>query len=374
MAEAGDNLRVQSPKGGGMIVQFRRIVALVTAGSLALSAGAVLPQAWLAGRMLLDRPDAYEIAVYELSRLSAADYEPAIENALEDGDVDLADSMVDLARQHQVVLPPGLTGRVEAEAASTALESASDAWDGFISGEASNEAALSGAITADLVGYGDVRDLSAQAGAYLNGEPVDHVTVAVASAGLALTGTTLLSLGSASPATVPAKVGLSTIKLARRAGKMSMGLVDDVAKMARRSINDAALADLGRAAKSLDPRAMLSAARSLVKQDAVKTFADLGDDVSAIGRNSGHRGVMDVLARAENVDDVRQAARVSNNYGKGTRGAFHFIGRMTLKLSAFLYHMFGWLLTAAIWLAGALWLLFRFISWASRPFRTVPAR
>ncbi|QDC02314.1 hypothetical protein [Mesorhizobium sp. 8] len=357
-----------------MIVQFRRIVALMTAGSLALSASAVLPQAWLAGHMLLGRPDAYEIAVYELSRLSAADYEPAIESALEDGDVDLADSMVDLARQHQVVLPPGLTDRVEAEAGSTALASASDTWDGFISGEASNEAALSGAIAADLVGYGDVRDLSAQASAYLKGEPVDHVTVAVASVGLALTGTTLLSLGGASPATVPAKVGLSTIKLARRAGKMSMGLVEDVAGMARRSINDAALADLGRAAKSLDPRAMLSAARSLVKQDAVKTFADLGDDVSAIGRNGGHRGVMDVLAQAKNVDDVRQAARVSNQFRKGTRGAFHFIGRMTLKLSALLYHIFGWLLTAAAWLAGALWLLFRFISWASRSFRTVPAR
>jgi hypothetical protein len=353
-----------------MIVQLRRIIVLLTAGSLVLSASTVLPHALLIGRFLLDRPDAYEIATYKLSRLSTADYEPAIEDALQVGDVDLAASMIDLAQQHQVVLPKDLIDRVEAESASTALETASDAWDGFISGEASNETALSGAIAADLVGWGDVRDLHGEASSYLAGELVDQVTLALASVGLVLTGVTIVTLGGTSPA----KVGLSTIKLASRTGDLSVNLLADVAGLARGSINEGALADIGRAAKGLDPRAMLAAVKSLVKPDAFKKFAELGDDVSTIGRNGGYRGVMNVLVRAENIDDVRQAARVSSRYGKAARGALHFTGRITLKLGSFLFSVFGWLLRAAIWVLGALWLLVRFTLWASRPFRTALAR
>jgi hypothetical protein len=353
-----------------MIVQLRRIIVLLTAGSLVLSAGTVLPHALLIGRFLLDRPDAYEIATYKLSRLSTADYEPAIEDALTVGDVDLAASMIDLAQQHQVVLPKDLIDRVEAESASTALETASDAWDGFISGEASNEAALSGAIAADLVGWGDVRDLHGEASSYLAGERVDQVTVAVASAGLILTGVTIVTIGAA----LPAKVGLSTIKLARRAGKLSAGLATDVAGLARRAINERALVDFGRAAKGVDPRAMLAAAKSFVKPDAVKKFTDLGEDVSTIGRNSGHRGVMDVLAKAEKVDDVRQAARVSRKYGNGARGALYFTGKMTFELASFLFSVLGWLLSAAFWLLGALWLLARLTLWVSRRLKIALAR
>ena len=79
------------------------------------------------------------------------------------------------------------------------------------------------------------------------------------------------------------------------------------------------------------------------------------------------------MTSAENVDGVRLAARVSSKYGKGARGALRFTGRMTLKLGSILYELLGWLLTAAIRVLGALWVMFRLILWVAQRPRIEPA-
>ncbi|MDN2580877.1 hypothetical protein [Aquibium sp. ELW1220] len=356
-----------------MISPIRWTLTFLTAGSLVMTAGTVLPQAYMVGRVLLDWSDAHEVAVYRLSRLGPDDYESAIEDALEARDFEVAASMVALARQHQVELRSDLVESVEAGDDSTALETASDAWDGFISGEASNEAALSGAIAADLLGYGDIRDLTVQAKAYMAGEPTDQVTLMVSSAGLVLTGATIFSLGGASPVTVSAKAGLSTIKVAQRTGKLSAGLVDDIAILARNSIDKEALDVLGRASTRFDVRAMLAAAKALVKPDTVNKLSDLGKDVSAIGQNGGYRGVLRVLDRADSLEDVNQAARLSERFGRGSLAALHFTGKLSLKLGSIIYHLLGWLLSLLVWVLGAFWLLVRFGLWTSRSIKVALA-
>ena len=78
---------------------------------------------------------------------------------LAEKDEDLAASLLALADERGVALPPAIRERVEAAQAEASARMGADAWNGFLSGEAPNEAALAGVLASDLTGIGDVRDL-----------------------------------------------------------------------------------------------------------------------------------------------------------------------------------------------------------------------
>jgi hypothetical protein len=343
----------------------RKLLAALLAGSLALSAGEILPRAWLAAQWLAGPRDTDAMAAYRLAQLAPRDYAAEVESALAAGDTDLAVSLLDLAAGQGVALPPPLVGRVEAASQTDMLKSASDMWDGFLSGDAPSDAALAGAVAADMVGYTDVRDLYDQGSAYVAGQPVDQVTVAFAATGLVLTAATVMTLGAAAPA----KAGLSTVKMARRMGHLSPGLTADLGRMARNAVDGDALADLGRMARSLDFTGMRAAAARVVRQDTVTALRTLGDDVTTIGRNGGYRGALTALGKADDAAGVGRMARLSEKYGRGFRAAVLFIGTSALTLASVLLSVTGWLLGALVWAGGVLFLGLRVLWWVAKKFR-----
>jgi hypothetical protein len=343
----------------------RKLLTLLLVLSLAISAGPILPRAWQGARLLLGPRDTEAVATYQLARVGAGDYAAEVDKALAAGDVDLAASLVELAKRQGIVLAPALLQRVDAAAERSALQTASDAWDGFLSGDAPNESALAGAIAADLTGFGDVRDLYGEARHYQAGEPVDHVTLAFGGVGLTLTAATVITMGGAAPA----KAGLSTLKAARRAGKISPALSNHIASVARDAIDDDAMAALGRAARSLDPSGMRVAAQRLVRPGAVDTLRQMGDDVATIGKNGGYRGTLDALSKADDAAGVRIMARFSEKYGRGFRAALLFIGSSALTLASVLLSITGWLLGALLWAGGLFLLILRALWWVAKKFR-----
>lgn len=348
---------------------IRKLLTLLLVFSLAASAAPVLPRAWQGARLLSGPRDTDAIAAYQLARLRTDDYAAEIDKALDAHDTDMAVSLIELAAGQGVALPAALLSQVEAAAQTDVLSSASDAWDGFLSGNAPNDYALGGAVAADLVGYTDVRDLSSEANNYLAGQPVDQVTVMFAATGLVLTVATVLTAGSA----LPAKAGMTTVKIARKLGRLSRGLMDDIATMARKAVNTDALADLGRMAKSFDLPGAKAAALRVVRPDAVAALRTLGDDVAAIGKKSGPRGALAALGKADNAADVSRMARLSQKYGRGFRAALLFTGSTALTLASVLLSVSGWLLGALIWLGGALLLTLRLIWWVARKFKPTTA-
>ncbi|MBL8881315.1 MAG: hypothetical protein JNG88_19610, partial [Phycisphaerales bacterium] len=142
---------------------------------------------------------------------------------------DLASSLVALADLRRVDLPPALRQRVDGAVATEGGQAPAQAWEGFIAGKATTEAALAGAVAADLTGFGDLRDLTVEAGNFISGDAVDEVKVALAAIGLTLTGATVMTLGSAAPA----KVGASTVKAAHRLGRISAPLRRQLGQAAR---------------------------------------------------------------------------------------------------------------------------------------------
>lgn len=94
---------------------------------------------------------------------------------------------------------------------------------GALTGRGGSTEAMVGAVVADLLVFGDVRDLTLEGGKALRGEAVDEVLVVLSTAGLALT---VLPVADA---------GVALLKAARRAGAMSARLARSITRLGRQA-------------------------------------------------------------------------------------------------------------------------------------------
>jgi hypothetical protein len=233
--------------------------ALVVASAVALGAAGtvVLPRGIDALALVAGPRDEQAVAEYRLSSRSPGQYEVEIEAALAARDEELAQSLVDLASERQIVLSTGLIAQVQRAKADADARAIEDAWEGFVSGHAPNESALAGAVAADLSGFGDLRDLYTQAERYAADEEVDTFIVGLAAVGIGLTVATIASDGLL----FSAKSGVSTLKAAKRAGRISPALVKHVGVMAADAVDTRAFGAMASSLKGLD----LVAARAAAK-------------------------------------------------------------------------------------------------------------
>lgn len=326
-------------------------IAMGTAGIALLMSGLVLePRALDSWRYLSGPRDEAAAADYRLSATSRADFIQAIDKALAAADDELAQSLFDVAMAQGLSLPADTAPRIAAaheEASSRQLE---DAWDGFVSGDAPNEAAFAGSLTADLVGYGDLRDLYDQAVRYSDGLDVDRMTIGFAAVGVALTAATIASFGSTSPA----KAGVSTLKAAKRAGKLSPLLAREVTELAADAVDSKAFKALAASAGSLDLPAFRTAATQLVRPQVLTRMATLGTDVTGIGTRMGYRGTLQSLGLARSADEVGTISRLSATFGSRTRGILAMLGGAALTTAGVLFTASAWAVSALAWvlLAG----------------------
>lgn len=293
----------------------------LTIALIALGA-AVLKPGLNALKLLTSSRDAPAVAEHALTARTPADYAEAIAGAATAQDEDVAASLLALADARGVALPPATRAQVEQAQAAAAARRGSDAWEGFLTGAAPNEAALAGALAADLSGFGDIRDIGVQAGNYLTGQDVDPLLTGLSAAGLGVTAATLASAGLA----LPARSGLSVVKVAKRAGKLSPALARDVAALAVRT------------AEKQGARA------------AALELGTLGSDVAVIGGKAGYRAALATLNTAKSAREVGVMARLSERFGKATRGVLVLSGGVLTFAS-----VAG---TAAFWAASlVLWLI-----------------
>ncbi|MFN4142927.1 hypothetical protein [Aestuariivirga sp.] len=329
---------------------------LVTAAVLALGI-AILPRGIAAAALIGGQRDEAAVADYLLSGRSAAHYEAAAARALAEKDDDLAASIRELANARGVALSPALTQEIAAAEAEAQARMGEEAWNGFLSGDASSEAALAGAVAADLTGVGDLRDLFVQARRQIAGEGADPFIVGLAGVGLALSVATIASDGLA----LPARTGVSTLKAARRAGRLSPALVRQVGRMAGEAVDGQAFRSMAGALKRLDIPAARTAAYGLIRPAAVGRLSALGADVATIGGKAGYRATLHTLKTAETAEDVARTAKLSSRFGKATRGVLVMAGTAVTFMSVAGSAAF-WTLSMLGWAALALLALTR-LSW-----------
>lgn len=333
---------------------LRRFVSLVTLVALATSGMVFVPPAADAWRIIRNWNDPAVAADLHLDGLTPADYAREAERALGEDDPELAQSILALAGEKHVAMPPDLADRV-ARSVAARPGVLGQVWDGAVYGEGDTAAGFAAAVATDLMVVGDIRDLVRQGLAYPDHDPV---VVALAAVGVGLTAATVSSAGAAAPV----KLGASVLKLARRTGRLSVRLGDDLLRLTRRAVDGDALQATLRAARRLDWAGVRRAGGGILRREASAELARTGEALGGIAAARGPRAALDTLQTAEKTDDLSRLAHIAEKSGTTYRAAIRLaprLARAMAKVSKAFLKAAGWLLAGLAWIAWLLWTALR---------------
>jgi hypothetical protein len=245
--------------------------------------------------------------------------EREIRNALAAGDIDLAQSFVALAAEHNVPIDPALPSQVKETEADqhTFTNTAGRFVHGLWTGEPTDFASLAGTAFGDLFVFGDIRDAAREGTRYLIGRQYDPWILGLAGAGIAITAVTYASFG----ATTPERVGVSVVKAARRTGR-------------------------------LNPALAVRVAREAVKVEGAGGLVGLAQNTGRIEAKAGSQAALDSLAIAQEPQDMSRLARLAAAKGGKTRAIVKLLGRAAIVLTTSAIELASWLLWAGFALLG----------------------
>ena len=298
---------------------------------------------------LQDDPPALAEHMLDLS-FDATVAKREIEAALAAGDVDLAVSFRDLARDRNVTLDPALADQVEAakaDAASAGHAIGSFA-QGFITGEPGDMAGLAGTAVGDLFVFGDIRDAVREGTRLATGQPTDELILGLACTGLAITAGTYATAGVGAPV----RLGLSVVKAARATGRMSVHMAEWVGRSLREVLDWGALGRAIGGATVTGPIVAVRAAREAVKVEKTTELFRLAGDVGRVQAKAGTQAALEGLKIAEGPRDMSRIAQLSEKYGGKTRAVLKLGGRAAIMLTVSVFNLFSWMLAAVMTLFG----------------------
>ena len=334
--------------------QIGWLLAVMTVSSVALAM--LWPHARDAFAILTAQDDPAELSDIQLnsalrnSQIVVADQ---IEAALAAGDADLANSFVDLAREKNVSLPGELSQRVS-DAVTEENSSSHFARrfaTGLVTGNADDAGSLSGTVAGDLIVFGDVRDVVRESKHLVMGEDTDHLVLGLATAGLAVTAATYVSVGGVAPV----RAGLTLVKDARKVGRLGEGLIEWAGRSAREAVDMPMLQNAVASGSVMHPGQTVSAIRAAFHAEKAGALVRLAKDVGRISEKAGARGAIDTLRIAEGPEDVARAARLAESRGGQTRAILKMLGRGALLLAAGAFDL-------SMWVFGALLAMFGFLA------------
>ena len=294
-----------------------------------------------------------DIGINSALRNNPALIEENIEAALAAHDADLANSFVELAREKNLALGDALTTRVSDAVAEekSASHFARGFATGLVTGAADDVASLSGTVAGDLFVFGDIRDVVREGKHLAMGEDTDRLVLGLATAGLAVTAVTYVSVGGVAPI----RAGLTMVKDARKVGRLGEGLTQWAGRSAREVVDAPALQQAVASGSVLRPGETVSAIKAAFRAEKAGALVRLAKDVGRVGEAAGMRGAVDTLRIAEGPKDVARAARLAESSGGQTRAILKLLGRGALLLAAGTFNL-------ALWVFGALLTLFGLLS------------
>jgi hypothetical protein len=312
-----------------------------------LAAFAVVPRGMDAGALLMAQDDPVRIADRALDRSFNADVaRTEIESALKIDDAELAQSFLDLARDRGVAVDPALAAQVADanSAAAAAKRTAGKFAHGLITGEPEDLAGLAGTTLGDLFVFGDIRDAIREGSRMAQGEPADELILGLAGVGIALTAGTYATLGAG----VPARVGLSVLKAARRTGRMTAQMGEYLGRTLRQVVDWGAIKKAAGSVKITEPTTTVRAVREAVKVEKSRDLVRMVSDLGRVQSRAGTQAALDGLRVAQGPRDVARLARLADAKGSRTRAILKTLGRGALFLAVSAFNLTWWLLGAAI--------------------------
>ncbi|WP_112321839.1 hypothetical protein [Oceanibium sediminis] len=240
----------------------------------------------------------------------------------------LIDSTMEIVRARALPLDPALDARL----------SAARARDRGVLGQSKNCAACAAglpgcrmsdglvcALAVEVTPIGDVRALSAETRAWMNGDPVDKVNVALAGVGLGATLAILVTAGSSASV----KGGVAVIRVARRADGLTPALQAQLARIGGELVDFDKLPRGLRA--GLDPNAY----RAALNPRALGEGAALLDYLGRMQKAVPNSHALALLPLIDNGADARRIANLSEAGGLRTVAVTNRLGKSrALRLTA----------------------------------------
>jgi hypothetical protein len=322
-------------------------LSLVLAGALAVVAVILVPRGIDAGRWLAAENDPVELVELGLDKaFDAAVARREIEAALASGDVELADSFVELARERNLFIDPVLAAQVAAgtTTAAATTRGVGHFMRGFITGEPDDLVSLAGTAAGDLFVFGDARDALRESVRLARGEEADELILGLACVGLAVTAGTYATVGIGTPA----RLGLSVLKAARRSGRIGAKLSGTMVRAIKESLDTAALKQAFTRAALIRPALAVRAARDAVKIEKAGGLMHLVRDVGRVQSKAGTRAALDGLKLADHPKDVARLARLAEAKGLKTRAIIKLLGRGAILLTTATFNLAMWLFWAVV--------------------------
>jgi len=240
-----------------------------------------------------------------------------IDAALGQSDIDLAESFVALAREHNVYVPRALLNEVQQQRANrdTVIGSATEFSRSFLDGKPNSPGGFAGVLAADYVGYGDARDFTSEAYHCLVGEPYNPVVLALSGTGLALT---VVSFGLAS---APVRPELSLLKFAEREGRLNTKLVWRLGAVLR-------------------------------NPGKLGALSDFAGDIANVYESGGIASALDTLSLIESPEEAAIVARLSLVKGKEVRAMLRLLGRKAIEGDVNPFDLLKWAVSAILGFLG----------------------
>jgi hypothetical protein len=330
---------------------MRSLVYPFLAAVLAVAIAILAPRGLEAGWLLLAQDEPAKIA----ERAVDQQLTPEIANgeiaaALDAGDVDLANSFVELAQARGIVVDASLTEKLVAanSTRARAVRNVRRFATGLVSGQPQDAAGLAGTAVGDLLVVGDIRDAVREGSRLANGEEADETVLGLACVGIAVTAGTFVSLGIAAPV----RVGLSIIKVARKTGRLGGRLALWFARGLRDTVDMSELRRVLATASVTEPAVAVRAAREAVKVNKLEDVARVVGDVGRVEVNAGSQAALDTVTLAEGPGDMARFASLAEAEGGKTRAIVKLVGRAAITLSLAAFDLFSWTLATLLALLG----------------------
>jgi hypothetical protein len=336
---------------GFSMKQWRIGLALAAMTVSGAALAAVWPHAREAGAILAAQDDPVELSDIQANsalRNNQNIVAGQIEEALAAHDAGLAQSFVELAKAKNIPLSDDLEQRVSeaVKDESSGSHFAKRFASGLVTGNADDAGSLSGTVAGDLFVFGDIRDVVRESKHLVMGEDTDRLVLGLATAGLAVTAATYVSVGGVAPV----RAGLTLVKDARKVGRLGEGLTEWAGRSAREMVDTPMLQEAVASSAVTRPGQTVSAITAAFRAEKVGALVRLAKDVRRVGEKAGTRGALDTLKLAEGPEDVARAAQLAEKSGGKTRALLKLLGRGALLLTAGAFDL-------SLWLFGALFAL-----------------
>lgn len=257
------------------------------------------------------------------------DLDRRVSTALDRNDVDDATMYAEVAQYMERPLMPATQKRLDDSltTAATIARNAGQFATGFVTGEGTSAAGLAGAVTSDVTVVGDVRDIAGEGGKMLAGQPYSELILGLSVVGVAATAATVATGGGG----VVAKAGVSLLKVAKRAGTLTVEFARELTRLVGRAVNTPELTRVLRSTNLRDLRAteeaITSYAHGVKKAEIFPVLGRLG----TISSNAGPAETVRLMRYVHSTGELEDVAAMSGKLGKKTRGVIELTGKASLR-------------------------------------------